>query len=1015
MSLPLENPATHETLHASRPPEIWYVDESDVQTQPSALRVNRAHHTLLADLDTMPELLRDASRNADAASKELRRREADVRSQMTADQRAATHSRKRLVQETERAQHHLWALLDPSLGDKSAAVKTIVQRRYFDTLFYGLGPGHPPPTIQPKDDLAEWTRLAVVVAKGMSTLFAHGTDGWDVGLVRKHEHEPGGTEGGAQGTPWVVERDANGDPVVPLEAWRPFVHYDRTAANPAYAGCFQDESQRMRSGICTDRASEDVLAAWKDAQEAHWRMLQLEAATGLFDPSNPFRQDDGMDAHFLGGLFLLTSVSDNWPKRTALFGLTFWLLKVWHFALVRNTGLKMAPFSTDHLVGRPRGGRRQTRPDPQRSYCWLDNALQVMVSLKVMIFYRVRHHAYDHFFRRPRVAESELTKRFRIDRHDVEQSINHWLPASRDSAGASSEESKPTTPVLGPTSETSTPESMSPLRLDDERLLGPPARAPATAFSVATGGSAGKPAARIDALAETLAKQHRAATLSLVHAEYARDRIDNAVAHMSLYRDALRRCTATYAHYWMAVRRTEQTLVEAARARYLEHLATAASSDTSDTSETDAEIRELFRRFQCSNTLHEAQEQVRTRVVDEGLFCGPTVPRLCVSSSKEEWARLFGERTPLLSGTSCAPDTGLAEREARSYDARLAVLAEAKRRADAVDAHVLVALPVEATAVYMPSVSPEQLRNERPLPAPSAPCPSIQSYQQHRERVAQDDRRFAAVVGACEQAMARCLRGALLECLAHAARSRETEPPLRLPHHVHGDRDGVVSDVLHRVLVLAHQNGLLSVVADLDYAGDDDDPARGACMVEWDHRRGTIRLGDPCRYLRSHWPVFVAVLQACLRAEPCLRGRLRRSAPGLLREDERRRVRVTSDTRDPPLLPERTDPCYPTDWPPDHTTDLLADPALVRTMLLWSWPHALEFFSHTNTTPSAKPEPARHYPYNTTTNVEPTRCAYPLSDLKILHCFMTATLVPMSAGHTCEAVGPTNVVSRRVS
>lgn len=993
MSLPLENPATHESLSTRPTPEIWYVDESDVQTQPGAVRVNRAHHSVLSDMSALPGLLCNASQKADAASKDLRRREAEMRGQLTNEELAAMHRRTRVIRETERAQHHLWEILDPALADKSAAVKAMIQKFYFDQLFYV---DHP--LVQPTDDFAEWVRLAEVVAKGMSDLFAHGTKNWDVGLVRKAES--GST------THWVVAKDEDGNPQVPLDAWKPFMRYDRSVANPAYAGCFLDETQRMRSRISLEGASDETVTSWKGAQDAHWRMLQIEAASNLFDPNNPYRKQDGMDAHFIGGLFLLTSVADNFPKRTALFGYTFWLLRVWHFALERNTGMKMAPFSVDYIANGPRIGRRQNRPDPLRSYCWLDNALQVIVSLKVLIFYRLRHHAYDLFFNRAKVDEVELGKRFRIDRHDVEQSKNHWLPASReasaffaDSGARSHTSSKETSPVLGP-SNSSSPETMSPLHLDDPT--------PPIVYTVAVscpGPSFKSRLTRLDALAEALTKHHKASSQPLMPKAYVRLRIASALTAYEQHIRALRMCTCSYKFYWINVRSIERHTVETVRAKYRE-LTRSCNGGAPDASNA-MEIEKLLNQFDLS-PLSVAQKQLREDAVVAGkpMHRGSEAPPLSVTSY-ETWDALFGGPTSgseaLCNAERCAPDTGLADIEVKSYEQRSNALKICLGGINAVNSPLDVGLPVEATAMYLPSE--QQLKLEHPVP--TVRCASIDFYKAHLDQNYRNAIVMEKLVAAAEKAMIRVVKQCLMECLAFASLSHATPAGnsaatlmLRLPNHIQRDRDGVVCDVLHRLLALARHHKLLRVTEHA--ARQPADVFARNCVVEWDTAKGILTLGEPADYLKSHWIVFATMLEACVRAEPWLRDQRRRRTEGLLLSDDERRIRISHGGH---LIEDLTANAVPVNadaiadkyvlhWPPTHITEELATIPRMKTMLTWSWDLTIELFGSTSIAlPSTSAQPV--VPYSVDAPAV-CKCSYPAQDLKLMHSTETCTTACVS-------------------
>ena len=314
----------------------------------------------------------------------------------------------------------MWAHLDLSLAAKSAAVKATVQARCTRRL---------------QEDgsaldraLCAWLVEARVVAEGMHALFEAGMLGWDVGLDPE-THE-------------ALIDPATGCATHPRDAWFPFERYDRTAVDARYVGCFGNaEAHRMRSRVAFDKCgpgtvTEAQRARWQRAVQAHRRMLDVEAKGGLFDERTPE----------LGGLFLLTHTPDNWAKRPGLFDADFWMLRAVHFGLERNLGLRINRFSLE--AGDGGGGRalRQSCPDPVRSYCWLDNALHTIVALKVVVFLRVRWHAYDRAEGRPQTTEAALAELVLADRHDVEQSKSHWLPPGRQSSSGSGSGSPGTSP-----------------------------------------------------------------------------------------------------------------------------------------------------------------------------------------------------------------------------------------------------------------------------------------------------------------------------------------------------------------------------------------------------------------------------------------------------------------------------------------------------------------------------------------------------------------------------------------
>ena len=163
--------------------------------------------------------------------------------------------------------------------------------------------------------------------------------------------------------------------------------------------CFGDaEAHRMRSRVVV---REGARAQWAAAVEAHWEMLSLESRHELFAPSST------LTAAQIGGLYLLTHTADNWPKLAPIFDADYWLLRIVHLGLERNTPLQIARFDLASL------GRAQPpvlARDSKKVCCWLVNALVALVALKVAIFYKIRTHAYDEAAGRALTRESRCRR-----------------------------------------------------------------------------------------------------------------------------------------------------------------------------------------------------------------------------------------------------------------------------------------------------------------------------------------------------------------------------------------------------------------------------------------------------------------------------------------------------------------------------------------------------------------------------------------------------------------------------
>lgn len=297
----------------------------------------------------------------------------------------------------------LFEHLDPGLLPKSAAVKLVAQALALKVL------SNDADTLGCV--LKEWLDLAMVVAHGMHRLFVHGCEHWN------HDFDSNG-----QPTP-----DARRD------AWFPFESYDRSTG---FSNCFGDsETHRLRSRVARTGACQATRQAWTAALEAHQKMIRLEARHALFDASS---DDCRLGAAEVGGLFLLTHVADFLGKRIDVFDGCFWLLRTVHFGIERNVAFKMTEF---RLAPASLERRRTSSPDPTKSHCWLTNALDTLVALKVLIFYKLRIHAFDRLEKKAALTtDAQFATAVHVSRHDLEESKSHWLPSKRaaktDLAGA---------------------------------------------------------------------------------------------------------------------------------------------------------------------------------------------------------------------------------------------------------------------------------------------------------------------------------------------------------------------------------------------------------------------------------------------------------------------------------------------------------------------------------------------------------------------------------------------------
>jgi hypothetical protein len=291
-------------------------------------------------------------------------------------------------------QRHLWTRLDHDMCDRSAAAKVRVQAAYLEAALAACVAAS-----SASQRLAEWVRCVHCVGRSMATIFAQGVEGWNVG---NEDEQP----------------------------WWPFERYDRTSGDVLYANCFSDE-QRVRDRVRV--RVEDDACVRATMMSAHRTMLAIETKGDLFAT---------LPAPLAGGLFLLTMVADNWPKQTELFGVEYWTLRAIHFGIERNTLLRARAFdlraetlspSLSPLAAPAPALARQQSPNAARSHCWLQNALDSMIALKCLVFYRLRLHLADRRAGRPATTERAIRQRVLVDRHDVEESKLHWLPAQRRS------------------------------------------------------------------------------------------------------------------------------------------------------------------------------------------------------------------------------------------------------------------------------------------------------------------------------------------------------------------------------------------------------------------------------------------------------------------------------------------------------------------------------------------------------------------------------------------------------
>lgn len=688
------------------------------------------------------------------------------------------------------AQRVLWMCVDKQVVDKSVAVKATIQALCLRKLEFRDA------------KLALWMSRARVVAAGLHALYAEAMVGWDRGLDARSA---------------VVDAGA----AVPLEAWSPFELYDRTD-HPRFAGCFGESAvQRMRSRV---RVGAGARTDWEAAMDAHWQMLTLEAEDDVFATSPT------LSAEEVGGLFLLSHTADNWPKRPNVFDEDFWLLRVVHLGLERNTSLQIAKFDLSTLqCGQPLSSGVESR----KVYCWLVNALVSLVALKVAIFYKIRLHAYDAVAGRPLTPEAAFAALVRVDRHDLEQSKSHWRPLllpsstttatvapsspSACSACSASPEASPVTPKRARREAPPCP------LLDTDRLV--PVR---------------------DVL-ERLAVERRALRTRI-------DALDTAVStHLAFYR---------------LVKARMEALHETALSRLdalTNHLATTTALGAR--AELEAEMQHLSCNYTLAKIQKAAVEAARTEVATLGLELRvedrvwrsdhPSA-RILVAvgwdtnarsvrkrvRQPEELDRLFGPdgtRGELGMGTApvarCAPD-GVLRVEACSLVDRLLGLARSEselREVPSLD--TLVRLPLElAPPLALAGKLPDDLPTRVPAHV-KAYATALKTDETHTKAS-----HFCA---SAKRAMANAMQKAVEACVDAMAFKGDGDMPFRKTQQER--RAQCATAVLGTMLGVAHAFGGLAV-------DDDDGEVHGVVpILVWHCETRRWRIPFAERVVEDHW------------------------------------------------------------------------------------------------------------------------------------------------------------------
>ncbi len=857
------------------------------------------------------------------------------------------------------ASRTLWLHLDPPLATKSAAVKAAVQSLCLDLLLPPQGAQTPQTKLSTR--LLEWISLARDVALGSHALFAQGVNGWDEGL-NPETHEP--------------LRDDQGTLLVPMESYWPFEIYDRTLENPLYAHCFGDsEAQSRRSRVRIVDPESKSAAKWRAAEVAHRKMIDLEANHELFRPHDPLSEDDGLTAAELGGLFLLTNLSDNWAKRAELFDLGFWTLRIIHFGLERNLGLRMNQFSIETLAttltptsspqSPPLSEKmlRHSFPDPMRSRCWLENSVHCMVAMKVFIFLKLRWTAYHG-------NEKMLNDQVIIDRHDVEQSKAHWLPSARPTSTHAS--------PLGPT-HNSEADDLPPLAPLPPQAIAAPLP-PLHSILTERLCQHGTPVSGREALA--MLASERFLVLKRVEA------LDRMVGmHLSVRR-------------MLEHERERQAEVAIATLSELSERLEAPGLSKSETNRLTTKFNTISKKFSLETASTSIITGVKRRVQSHGLklplsdrvwtthaqdevvaklsaigIQGPQVDGHTMLGPDEEFGTLFGVMgtAGTLSTNRCHPNDGYARIEALVLIERLCdiVASEAAIQNRLRSLSSLVAIPLACH----PDVSLSNIQLGLPQ---RLVHPSFRIYAQLQKKQQECSISIKSMSNACAAAMAKAIECAFATCLTECSEDAESDEEddvpcssqLKMPERLYVSQRKVASDVVHRFLNIAYVFNGLRVVHDDDLP-DDDETDNGhepfPPILVYNASSGQLSMPDPRAIVERHWTAARHMLDLAVTIELWTRDRRRRLGTLLrpeehlitisaeegvcVHQDRRAAVCARLDEDDHTVL-------YWPAWPPTES-DLITSER-VETVIKWGRHAALHALKSDVPKQTLPPEPYRY-------------------------------------------------------
>jgi hypothetical protein len=864
------------------------------------------------------------------------------------------------------ASRTLWLHLDPPLATKSAAVKAAVQSICFDLLL-------PPQAAQTKlsAHLTEWILLARDVALGAHALFAQGVSGWDEGLDSQ-THKP--------------LRDDQGALLVAKESYWPFEIYDRTLENPLYAHCFGDsEAQSRRSRVRLVDPESKSTVKWRAAEVAHRKMIDLEANHELFRPRNVSCKGSGLTAAELGGLFLLTTLSDNWAKRAELFDLQFWTLRIVHFGLERNLGLRINQFSIDALAttltptssphsspqSQPLAEEllRHSFPDPVRSRCWLENSIHCMIAMKVFIFLKLRWAAYN-----PE-TEKLLNERVIIDRHDVEQSKAHWLPSARPT-------STHTSPLFGPI-RNSDVDDLPPLAPLPPQAAALPTLPPLHTILTERLCQNGPPVSGREALAMLATERF----LVLKRIEKL-DRMVGMHLSMRLLLEGERARQAEVAIATLAELSEKMEvpgLSKSEASRLATKFETISKKFSMETSSTSI-ITGVKRRVQSHGlklpssdrvwTTH-AQDEVVAKLAAIGIP-GPQVDGQTMLGPDEEFGTLFGAMgtAGTLSSNRCHPIDGYARVEALLLVERLYEIVESETAMQnrLRSLSTLVAIPL--------ACHPDVSLSSVPLGLPQRLIhPSFRIYTQLQKKQHECSTSIKSMSDACAGAMAKAIECSFATCLAECSEDAESDQDddapcssqLKMPQRLYVSQRKVASDVVHRFLNVAYVFNGLRVVHDDDLPDDDETDGGyepSPPILVYNASSGQLSMPDSKAIVERHWTAAQHLLDLAVSIELWTRDRRRRLVT-LLRPEEHlltistdEGICVHKERRDAVcarLDEEDHATLYWPAWPP--TDSDLITPARVETMVKWARHQALHALTK-GAVPkqTLPPEPYRYAP-----------------------------------------------------